>query len=172
MSRAPDASNPTAPGTRGFQFADPVEAMVARAEIEQLLTRRGRAADAKNPDAIVVEHVPGSRDVHGIFDGTIEQFAEYLRTHNYRDERYGLQRHTISNVLIDFTSSTTAEAESYHLAYHRICLPSGAFDVHIGGRYLDRCQLSGGRWLLASRSVIYDWSRSNSVSQTTITEDT
>ena len=81
-----------------------------------------------------------------------------------------MQRHTISNVLIDFTSSTTAEAESYTSpTIDR--LPSGSFDVHIGGRYRP-LRATGGRWLLASRSVIYDWSRSNLVSQTTITEET
>ena len=57
----------------------------ARRSIEELLTRRGRAADAKDPDAILAEHVPGSRDTHGIFDGTIEDFVDYLRTHNYQD---------------------------------------------------------------------------------------
>ena len=76
-------------------------ALVAKAEIEQLLVRRGRAADAKDPDAIVRLHVPGSRDTHGIFDGTIEEFGEYLRTHNYSDPRYGPQRHLVSNVLIE-----------------------------------------------------------------------
>ena len=65
--------------------------------------RRGRAADAKDPAAIVAEHVPGSRDSHGMFNGTIEEFAEYLRTHNYQDKRYGPQRHTICNLLIDLT---------------------------------------------------------------------
>lgn len=152
-------------------IADPVQALVARDEIQQLLIRRGRAADAKDPAAILAEHVSGSCDTHGIFDGTIEEFVEHLRTHNYRDERYGLQRHTISNVLVDLDSSQTATAESYHLAYHRLELPSGSFDVHIGGRYLDRCERSDGRWLLAGRSVVYDWSRSSRVIETTVTED-
>lgn len=141
-------------------LVDPVYALVAKAEIEQLLVRRGRAADAKDPDAIVRQHVPGSRDTHGIFEGTIEEFGEYLRTHNYSDPRYGPQRHLVSNVLIELESPSVASAESYHIAYHRIELPSGSFEVYIGGRYLDRCELVDGRWLLASRTVIYDWSRS------------
>jgi hypothetical protein len=141
-------------------FRDPVDELIARSEIEQLLTRRGRAADAKDPEAIIREHVPGSRDSHGIFDGTIEEFAEHLRTHNYIDPRYGLQRHTVTNVLIEFVSRSAATAESHHLAYHRMELPAGAYHVYIGGRYLDRCELIDDRWLLASRSVVYDWSRS------------
>lgn len=142
------------------RFADAVDELIARSEIEQLLMRRGRAADAKDPDAIVVEHVPGSRDAHGIFDGTIEEFVEHLRTHNYRDPRYGAQRHTVTNVVIQFNSSSSASVESCHLAYHRIELASGSFHVYIGGRYLDRCARVAGRWLLASRTVVYDWSRS------------
>jgi SnoaL-like domain len=135
--------------------------LLARQCIEELLTRRGRAADAKDPDAILAEHVPGSRDTHGIFDGTIEEFADYLRTHNYQDDRYGTQRHTISNVLIHFDTPDVARVESYHLAYHRLALSSGSFDVHVGGRYLDRCEQVGGRWLLSSRQVVYDWSSSS-----------
>jgi hypothetical protein len=138
-----------------------VQTLLARKQIEDLLVRRGRAADAKDPDAILAEHIPGSRDEHGIFDGTIEQFAEYLRQNNYRDSRYGPQRHTISNVLVDFDSPDVARVESYHLAYHRIVLDSGEYDVDIGGRYLDVCERFEGRWLLRSRTVVYDWSRSS-----------
>jgi hypothetical protein len=151
-------------------FASAAEELSARAEIARLLTRRGRAADAKDPDAIVAEHVPGSHDSHGIFDGTIEEFAEYLRTHNYRDERYGPQRHTISNILIEFDSPSRARVESYHLAFHRIVLASGSYDVYIGGRYLDRCELTGDRWLLATRHVIYDWTSSSLVREPTTVE--
>ena len=93
-------ASPTATGCAGPTSA--VEALLARRQIEELLLQRGRAADAKDPDAILRLHVPGSRDAHGIFDGTIEQFAGYLRTHNYADRRYGLQRHTVGNVAIDF----------------------------------------------------------------------
>jgi len=138
--------------------------LVARREIETLLLQRGRAADAKDPDGIVALHVPGSRDAHGLFDGTIEEFAQYLREHNYRDPRYGLQRHTVSNVLIEFDSAEQARVESYHLAYHRFVRASTAYDVYIGGRYLDVCARRGSRWLLQSRTVVYDWSRSWPVS--------
>ncbi len=151
-------------------FASAAEELHARAHIARLLMRRGRAADAKDPDAIVAEHVPGSRDSHGVFNGTIEEFAEYMRTHNYQDERYGPQRHTISNILIEFDSPSRARAESYHLAFHRIVLASGSYDVYIGGRYLDRCELSGDRWLLASRHVIYDWTNSSLVCEPTTVE--
>jgi hypothetical protein len=148
-----------------------VAQLIARSEIEQLLIRRGRAADAKDPAAIVRQHVPGSRDAHGIFDGTIEEFVEHLRTHNYSDPRYGPQRHTVTNVLIDFVSPSAASVESYHLAYHRIELTSGSFHVYIGGRYLDHCERVAGRWLLASRTVIYDWSRSRRAVDLTIRRD-
>ncbi|MCU1679947.1 MAG: hypothetical protein JWQ81_686 [Amycolatopsis sp.] len=137
-----------------------VETLLACQEIGELLARRGRAADAKDPDAIVAEHVPGSRDEHGIFGGTIEEFADYLRHNNYSDGRYGPQRHTIANLLVDFDSVDSARVESYHLAYHRLVLGSGEYDVDIGGRYLDVCERLDGHWRLRSRTVVYDWSRS------------
>jgi hypothetical protein len=149
----------------GAVIPSTVQKLLAHRQIEELLVRRGRAADAKDPDAIVAEHVPGSRDEHGIFAGTIEEFADYLRR-NYRDSRYGLQRHTISNVLVDFDSPDSARVESYHWAYHRLVLDSGEYDVDIGGRYLDVCERLDGRWLLRSRTVVYDWSRSSSATGT------
>jgi 3-phenylpropionate/cinnamic acid dioxygenase small subunit len=142
-------------------MTDAVRELVARKQIEEVLIRRGRGADAKDPDAIVTAHVPGSRDTHGIFDGTIEQFAEFLRTHNYQDDRYGSQRHTIGNVLVEFESPDTARVESYHLAYHRLVLDGLSYDVEIGGRYLDICTRRSGQWLIDSRAVVYDWSRSS-----------
>lgn len=141
--------------------AQELHELASKRAITALLHRRGRAADAKDTTAIVREHVPGSRDTHGIFDGTIEEFMEYLRSHNYADERYGLQRHTISNVLIEFQSRTAAAVESYHLAFHRLVLNATSYDVLIGGRYLDQCLEVNGRWLLQSRTVIYDWSCSS-----------
>lgn len=132
-----------------------------RQQITELITRRGRAADAKDPEAILALHVPGSRDSHGMFDGTIEEFVQYLRTHNYADERYGLQRHTVSNVSIQFDAPDAARAETYHLAYHQLTVHSQPRQVFVGGRYLDRCTKLDGRWLLSTRTVVYDWSTSH-----------
>jgi 3-phenylpropionate/cinnamic acid dioxygenase small subunit len=137
-----------------------VERLVSANAIRELLMRRGRAADGKSPEKILAQHVPGSRDTHGIFDGTIEEFTEFLRTHNYQDERYGIQRHTIGNVLMNWRTDGLVEVESYHLAYHRLVLGGVDHDVHVGGRYLDICTPFGASWRLVSRAVVYDWSRS------------
>ena len=138
-----------------------VERLVATDAIRELLMRRGRAADGKSPDTIVAQHVPESRDTHGIFDGTIEEFAEFLRTHNYQDRRYGIQRHTIGNLLLNWRAEVLVEIESYHLAYHRLVIDGVARDVHIGGRYLDVCTRLSAGWRILSRAVVYDWSRSS-----------
>jgi hypothetical protein len=140
---------------------DAVDRLIAIDAIRDLLVRRGRAADGKSPETIVAQHVPGSRDTHGIFDGTIEEFAEFLRTHNYQDERYGIQRHTIGNVLLNWRTDHLVEVESYHLAYHRIVIDGTEHDVHVGGRYLDLCTRLDAGWRLLSRAVVYDWSRSS-----------
>ena len=132
----------------------------SRQRIVELVTRRGRAADAKDPDAILAEHVPGTRDTHGIFDGTIEEFVDHLRVHHYAGGLYGLQRHTVSNVVVELDLPDSARVESYHLAYHRLELAEGSRDVVVGGRYLDRCTVHDGQWRLSHRSVVYDWSRS------------
>jgi 3-phenylpropionate/cinnamic acid dioxygenase small subunit len=142
-------------------YPSAVARLIATDAIRDLLIRRGRAADGKSPEKIVAQHVPGSRDTHGIFDGTIEVFAEFLRTHNYSDARYGIQRHTIGNVLLNWRSEDLVEVESYHLAYHRLLIAGVEHDVHVGGRYLDLCTRLDTGWRLLSRAVVYDWSRSS-----------
>ena len=134
-----------------------LDELEARRQIVELVIRRGRAADAKDPDAILAEHVPGTRDRHGIVDGTIEEVVEHLRVHHYGSGVYGVQRHTVGNVVVELDSATSARAESYHLAYHRLELADGPTDVLVGGRYLDHCVGHDGRWRLRSRSVVYDW---------------
>jgi 3-phenylpropionate/cinnamic acid dioxygenase small subunit len=142
-----------------------VERLVTAEAIRELLVRRGRAADGKDPARILAQHVPGSRDTHGIFDGTIEEFTEFLRTHNYQDERYGIQRHTIGNLLLNRRANDLVEVESYHLAYHRLVIGGVEYDVHVGGRYLDVCSRLDAGWRLLSRAVIYDWSRSSAATR-------
>lgn len=158
---------------------DIVERLTSRQFIAELVVARGRAADGKDPDGILACHVPGSRDEHGINNGTIEELVDYLRTHNYADDRYGAQQHTIANVLTEFDSSDLARTESYHLAHHRMTIDGVDLDVLIGGRYLDVCQRIDGRWLIRSRTVVYDWSRTTPATTptvrpgaTTILEDT
>jgi 3-phenylpropionate/cinnamic acid dioxygenase small subunit len=149
-----------------------VERLVTTEAIRELLVRRGRAADGKSPEKILAQHVPGSRDTHGIFDGTIEEFAQFLRTHNYQDERYGIQRHTIGNLLLNLRTHDLVEVESYHLAYHRLVISGVAHDVQVGGRYLDVCTRLGGGWRLLSRAVIYDWSRSDAATRNVLPDTT
>lgn len=146
--------------TIGTRALDRLSELESRQRIVELVLRRGRAADAKDPDAILAEHVPGTRDTHGIFDGTIEEFVEYLRVHHYTGRLYGLQRHTVGNVVVAFDAPDHARVESSHLAHHRLHLADGPRDVVVGGRYLDRCAVHDGRWRLSHRSVVYDWSRS------------
>ncbi|HEX3930842.1 MAG TPA: nuclear transport factor 2 family protein [Nocardioides sp.] len=146
--------------------------LVVAEEIRELLMRRGRAADGKSPERIVAQHEPGSRDSHGIFEGTIEEFAEFLRTHNYQDDRYGVQRHTIGNLLISGRTPDLVAVESYHLAYHRLVIDGVAHDVQVGGRYLDVCKRSRAGWRILSRAVVYDWSRSSPATRADLPDTT
>jgi hypothetical protein len=67
--------------------------------------------------------------------------------------------HFISNVLIDLHGDE-ADVESYHIAVvGRQTDEEGPTQSTIGGRYLDRFALRGGRWAIAERAVVFDWSR-------------
>jgi len=146
--------------TASAVWHDPAARVLARQRIVDALSARAVASDHRDADAVLRAHVPGSRDLHGMFDGTIEEFVEYLRAHNYAaGSGYGLQRHVVSNVVAEFLDDATALVESYHLAYHHIVRDGMQLDVTIGGRYLDRFEDHAGCWLIASRILVYDWSR-------------
>jgi hypothetical protein len=67
--------------------------------------------------------------------------------------------HFISNILID-VHGDEADVESYHIAVvGRQTDEEGPTQSTIGGRYLDRFALRGGRWAITERAVVFDWSR-------------
>jgi SnoaL-like domain len=66
--------------------------------------------------------------------------------------------HFISNILIDLHGDE-ADVESYHIAVVVRDEDSGQTQSRIGGRYLDKFAYRDGRWAIAERSVVFDWSR-------------
>jgi hypothetical protein len=66
--------------------------------------------------------------------------------------------HMVSNILIDLRGDE-ADVESFHLAMVIRTDGGQRTESLIGGRYLDRFTRVGGRWAIAHRDVVFDWSR-------------
>ncbi|MDX6292544.1 MAG: hypothetical protein QOH50_1619 [Kribbellaceae bacterium] len=130
-----------------------------RREIQELLARRATASDRRDPAAMLACHTGDSTDDHGSGRESARTFIERMATTSYRDPDNGPQKHMIGNVLVDFVADDVAMVESYHLAYHRFGVQTGPTDNLIAGRYLDKVLRVGGQWLIADRTVVYDWSR-------------
>jgi hypothetical protein len=68
-------------------------------------------------------------------------------------------QHLVGNILIERTGDV-AQVESY--LYNEL-VPrdpgAGLPDILVGGRFLDRFERRGGRWAIAERRLVFDYSR-------------
>jgi 3-phenylpropionate/cinnamic acid dioxygenase small subunit len=142
-----------------------------RREIQELLVRRATASDRRDPEAMLACHTEDSTDDHGSGRESARTFIERMAATSYRDPDNGPQKHVIGNVLVDFVDDDVATVESYHLAYHRHGVQTGPTDNLIAGRYLDKMHRVNGQWLIADRTVVYDWSRTAAATDPTRSPD-
>lgn len=131
-----------------------------REEIRQLLYRYARGVDRSDINLIRSVFTEGGTNRHGGFDGPGEKFAE-LAVKGSRKVWDCVGNHHITNILIevDDLDANRARAEVYFIAF----LPH-ADNGHpelgiISGRYLDNLERQDGRWGVARRVVISDWTR-------------
>ena len=138
---------------------DALAALIAKQEITELLYRRARAGDRRDVEAALACYHEGATEVHEGHSGTA---ADFVLNHSMispgSTTPVTCLWHLISNVLIDLDGADAA-VESYHLAVVVRNDPSGMTQSRIGGRYLDRFAHRNGRWAIAHREVVFDWTR-------------
>lgn len=131
--------------------------LIARAEIMDVLHRYCRAVDRGDVEELRAVYHPGATEHHGGFTGVSEDFAEYIV--EKMDAAVLLGQHHITNAIIELDGDT-ARVESYFLAIQPYTDAEGENLLgFIGGRYLDHFAERDGRWAIAARTVIMDWSR-------------
>jgi SnoaL-like domain len=136
---------------------DAIQRLLDKQAIAEVLYRRARASDRSDPELAHACYHPGATERHGAFDGEAAEFIDIVSWTRTRPGSpvVGMQ-HLITNILADFANPDAAFVESYHVAY---CQMTSGLDAAIGGRYLDRFERRDGRWAIAHRDVIFDWSR-------------
>ena len=133
-----------------------IEELLAREEIHDVLKRYVRAVDRADAELMVSCYHDDGVDDHGMFRGPAAEFAEFVC--GERSKRYQATHHLIAspNIRID---GDRAFVDTYCIA-HQISAPDEAgqrFDYMVGVRYVDRFERRSGRWLIAHRTAVFDW---------------
>lgn len=134
---------------------DPIEAIAAERAIKRCLLDYCRGIDRCDVPLAASAYHADATDDHGTFVGLGVDFVaaaiEHLRT------RTRSTTHFLSEPIIDFTSTTSADVEVQVLAWHRISGESGEYLEKFCGRYHDRFECRNGDWRISHRSLTWDW---------------
>lgn len=147
---------------------DMTRSLQARADIHDVLMRYCRGVDRLDEDLLRSCYHDDSIDDHGHWKGSGPAFAAFIvasigaRAHH--------TTHSVANVLIELDPdvSELARVESYAMAYlRRTDEVGGEWLDCFAGRYLDRFERREGRWAIAARTVVHDWSISSRLDPST-----
>jgi hypothetical protein len=140
-----------------------LQALLDKQEIYDVIVRYCRGIDRVDEALVRSCYHPDAFDDHGMFQGPATEFAAYAVQGLASMER---TMHCIHNVAIELIGDT-AVSEAYCVAYHRMASRDGGDADHlVGVRYVDRFERRGGPWLIAHRTVVYEWSRIDAVGRT------
>ncbi|EED35913.1 gamma-BHC dehydrochlorinase [Luminiphilus syltensis NOR5-1B] len=121
-------------------------------EIRDALYRYCRGIDRGDADMMKSAYHLDAIEHHGSFyDGPARDYCDFVIEHL---TTVPMARHELTNILIELDGQS-ARVESYFLSYQRV--NGRAADDFIGGRYLDRFSHRNGEWLIAERTIVFDW---------------
>lgn len=138
-----------------------IDALIAKEAIRDLVLQYCRAVDRGDVALVSTMYEPGALDEHGFNSTNTAQ--EFLDSMEAMTAGLAAIQHNITNHLIRLTGPDSAEGEAYLIAYHRAEHGSTAHLMITGGRYLDRYRKREGRWRIAHRKCVSDWTHEFSV---------
>jgi SnoaL-like domain len=136
---------------------DTVERLAAIEEIRQVVLRYCRGLDRLDIDLLRSAYLPGAVDDHGVFMGDAAEFCtRVIESHR----RYDATMHCVLNHVVEVDGPDEARGEAYVLA-HVLRRDEDGNPVHDAwwGRYADRYGRRDGRWGIAHRVVVHEWTR-------------
>ncbi len=139
-------------------------ALIAKDAIRDLVMAYARAADRKDNALMRTLYHPDAVEDHGaFFQGLAHDFIDRLPEIQAPIDI--LQHHVTSHSIV--VDGDRAEGEVYVLAMHRVQRGGetvaghhsgdAAFDVLVGGRYLDGYECRDGVWKFSRRAIVADW---------------
>ena len=129
--------------------ADALRDLLERDAITRLMVRYADRIDANDPVGAAACFAPDGLGVYWGDSRGREAIAERLTGIL---AGFHATSHHLTNVQIELTGETTARAQSYVYAFHRI---KGSMEhTHYWGRWVDELTKLEGEWLFARREVV------------------
>lgn len=143
--------------------------LLAESAIRRVISTYARAVDRLDWDALHNCYHADAIDEHGVYNGDVDGFVDFLRK---RMGRFVRTMHIMANPLIE-VHGDTADVETYCTAYHRLRADAHGVehDWTLRVRYLDRFEQRAGQWRIARRTVVYESDRFEVATPTQIPPD-
>lgn len=136
-----------------------LQQLLDREEIRQAMYAYARGADRLHPELIGDAYHDDAWDDHGNFRGGRDVVVDTIMT---RGVAVRTSMHHLGNMLIELLGDT-ANVETYFMACQVLDQDGKTHTRMRAGRYLDRFERRDGRWRIARRVVVDDWSRLDQV---------
>ncbi|MCY3604020.1 MAG: nuclear transport factor 2 family protein [Chloroflexi bacterium] len=129
--------------------ADALRDLLERDAITRLMVRYADRIDANDPVGAAACFAPDGLGVYWGDSRGREAIAERLTGIL---AGFHATSHHLTNVHIELTGETTARAQSYVYAFHR--LKGSMEQMHYWGRWVDEVEKVDGEWLFSRREVV------------------
>ncbi|MCR2799353.1 nuclear transport factor 2 family protein [Microbacterium sp. zg-Y818] len=134
--------------------------LVDRARITDVIARYCRGVDRRDFALVRSCYHDDAIDHHTGFTGPVDEYIEWIRVGL---RRFPMTQHLIGQQLIELHGDV-ARCETYGMASHWSDGGDAApADLVTGFRYVDRMERRAGRWAIAERYAIRDWTRVDGV---------
>jgi ketosteroid isomerase-like protein len=139
------------------------DASAAAEAIRQAVLRYCRGVDRLDAELMRSAYHDDATDDHGVFVGSAADLcARVVRSHR----RYEATMHCVLNHAIDIADDTHATGEVYNVTYLLRAADDGRLLDTWWGRYLDRYEYRDGRWAIAHRVCVHEWTRTEPLGTT------
>jgi hypothetical protein len=138
---------------------DPLTELMDRQAIADLMYRYAEGIDRRDP-VMLASVFTDDAVLHygvGLFEGPARNLVA-----NWRSDRpspFLATHHHVGNIRIHFRGANRARSITYLSAVHRARRDGKVVDEIVRARYFDKLVKQDGKWLIAERSLVYDWSR-------------
>lgn len=134
---------------------DPVEELVAKAAIAEVVYRYCRALDRMDrPLAVSCWHPEGTADYDGLYHGSGEGFVDWV--FDVHRQGFVAHSHQITNLLMRLDGERAVSEAYLTVALRQKGQEDSVTDIVGRGRYLDRWSKRQGRWALDHRHHVGD----------------
>jgi hypothetical protein len=135
---------------------------LSREQIRDVIDLSVRGIDRVDRSMILAAYHPLAREEHSHFDGTVEDFAEFVC--GPRSERFVGTTHLLGYSRVELDGEIARSMTS--CLAHRLVASrdgSGSVDFVSGVRFLDELERREGSWAITHRRCVGDWSCTVSV---------